>query len=181
MIKSRERNKQLFSAAEADFWDSFVQQSDLPPFFSHRKANLKIPINSDSWQARIARPWKMALGCFLSRFRIVVSWDLTNLYKSSSGIWPFSVSHCPGLTILSKSSSGIRPTFKFNFWGLKNVVSHFNWTRPSKKSWSRCKWFYALLEKFYKKTSRNSSLLCRIECLVTRMPPNSNSRTIPER
>ncbi len=32
----------------------------------------------------------------LLRFQLVVSWDLANLGRSSSGIWPFSVSHLPG-------------------------------------------------------------------------------------
>jgi hypothetical protein len=40
---------------------------------------------------------------------VVVSRDLANLGKSSSGIWPFSVSDLPGFDHSGKSSSGIRP------------------------------------------------------------------------
>jgi hypothetical protein len=32
----------------------------------------------------------------LLRFQLFVSWDLASVGKSSSGIWPFSVSHLPG-------------------------------------------------------------------------------------
>jgi hypothetical protein len=37
-------------------------QSHFPGFFSPRKVNLKICINSGLGQAGIARPWKMTLG-----------------------------------------------------------------------------------------------------------------------
>jgi len=45
-----------------NFRVDFVQPKSLPGFFSPRKVNLKIPINSGLGQAGIACPRKMTLG-----------------------------------------------------------------------------------------------------------------------
>jgi hypothetical protein len=86
------------------------------------KVHLKIPINSGLRQAGFVRPRKVALGFWFHQILffgllLVERRDLANLVKSSSGIWPFSitVSQLWDLPILSKSSSSIRPTFKFTF------------------------------------------------------------------
>ncbi len=64
----------------------------------------------------------------LLRFWLVVSWDLANLGKSSTGI-------C--MAILGKSSSGIRP-INWHSMKWKSPVSHFDWLKPYQKSLSRC-------------------------------------------
>ncbi len=57
---SREEHKSHLVRLK-DLWDGFVH---LPAFFTPRKVNVKIPINAGLPQTGIARPQKMALGCW---------------------------------------------------------------------------------------------------------------------
>ncbi len=90
------------------------------------------------------RPRKTALGCW---FHQILFWDFSQswqvIYQDLAFLSQYVIFW--GLAIRGKSSSGIRPIFKLTFRGLKNVVSQFDWTKPSQKSLSRCKWFHAPL------------------------------------
>ncbi len=64
----------------------------------------------------------------------------------------------------------------------KILVSHFNWTKPSQKALSSCKWYYAPLgglnNQNLKKHLPDLQFIIRNRIsLVT--PPNSNDRTQP--
>ena len=62
MIQSHERNIKPFLAAFRISEMTLSNQIHLPEFFSPRKVNLKILINSGLGQAGIAGPRKMTLG-----------------------------------------------------------------------------------------------------------------------
>ncbi len=75
----------------------------------------------------------------LLRFWLVVSRDLANLGKSSSWNLPCSVCHPPGFWPFSVSHLlGLGWFFNWLFGDWKTPVSHFDKTKPSKKSLSRC-------------------------------------------
>jgi hypothetical protein len=95
-----------------DFWDGFVQSKGLTGVFQSPESQLKNFYHSGLRQAGIAHSQKMAFRLLVSsnpllRFRLVASLDLANLGKSSSGIWPFSVSHILGFGHFGNSFSGI--------------------------------------------------------------------------
>ncbi len=95
---SREEHKSHLVRLK-DLWDGFIH---LPAFFCPRKVNLKIPsINAGLLQNGTRSSPEDGFRVLVSsnpllRFRLVLSWDLANLGKSSSGIWPFLISHLPG-------------------------------------------------------------------------------------
>ncbi len=103
----------------------------------------------NSYQFRLTTSWNrlspedgfrllVSSNSFL-RFLLVVRQALAYLGKSASRIWPFSVSHLPGL--------GRFLNWLYGDW--KTPVSHFDWTKLSQKSLSRSKWFYAPHAKLY--------------------------------
>ncbi len=114
---------------------ALTNQSDLLAFFSPRRVNLKISINSRLTTSRNRSSPEDGFRLLVSsnpllRFQLVVKQGcvVANLGQSSSGIWPFSVSYLLGfglpqevifrdLASLSKSSSGIWPFSVSHFPG----------------------------------------------------------------
>jgi hypothetical protein len=81
---------------------------------------------------------------------IVSSADTLNTSSSKSLRFPYTMFTLQTrLAILGKSSSGITPIILLTFQELKTPVNHFDRTKPSQKSLSRCKWFYAPLVRLY--------------------------------
>ncbi len=127
-----------------DFWDGFVQSKRLTGVFQSPESQFK---NSYQFLLVASRNRSSPGEGFrllvssnpLLRFRLVVSRDLAILNKSSSAIWPFSLSHVLGLGRFLNRLSGD--------W--KTPISHFDCRKPSQKSLSNCKWFYVPLIRLY--------------------------------
>jgi hypothetical protein len=68
---SQDRAKDLLVSHKYQMSFMCFQPKSLPRFFSPRKVNLKIPINSGLQQAGIARPRKMTLGSWFHQILLL--------------------------------------------------------------------------------------------------------------
>jgi hypothetical protein len=83
-----------------DFQDGFVQLKRLTGVFPSQKRQFKnsYQFQLTSWNRSSAEDgfWLLVSSDPLLRFQLVISRDLANLGMSSSGIWPFWLSHLSG-------------------------------------------------------------------------------------
>jgi hypothetical protein len=111
MIQSHERNIKSFTRLK-DFWRGFVQSKclscDLKSPESQFKNFFKFRLTTSRNRLSPEDGCRLLVSSNpLLRLWLVISSDLANLGKSSSRIWPVSVSHLLGLGHLDISSSGI--------------------------------------------------------------------------
>ncbi len=104
MIQSHERNINPFNAAEGFMECLCLVKANYQYFFFQLRLTTSRNCSSPEDVFRL-----LISSTPLLRIRLLVSWDLANLGKSSCGIWPFLVVIFRNMIIIGKTSSEIRP------------------------------------------------------------------------